>query len=63
MAKKTNKKPGQLNSSSTTKDTALMMKRRDNNLNHKKFTKFIFLLMILAFVGVPFAGLIVWFFR
>ncbi|QVK19217.1 hypothetical protein KHQ81_05820 [Mycoplasmatota bacterium] len=62
MAKKTNKKPGQA-SSSVNKNSALTMKRRDNNLNHSKFTKFIIILMILAFVGVPVAGLVAWLVR
>lgn len=60
MAKKTNKKPGQVTSSLSNKNSALTMKRRDNNLNHKKFTKFVIILMILAFVGVPVAGLVAW---
>jgi len=59
MAKKTNKKPGQ---NIATKSTNLAMKRRDRNLNHKRATKIVIYLMVLAFIGPVIAGLIIYFF-
>ncbi len=48
MAKKTNKKPG----GSNKKNSALTMKKRDNNILHSKITKIILLLMAFSFVAV-----------
>lgn len=53
MAKKSNRKPG------STQTMAL--KKQKNNLNDSKLNKIVIILMLLAFIGVPIAGLIIYF--
>lgn len=55
MAKKTNRKPGSANVSNS-----FALKKQKNNLNQSKMSKIIVILMVLAFVGVPIAGLLIY---